>query len=322
MAAKRKKTKGRTKRYSFKPGSLRRKKKSGGGLYSAALSRILRILAISCAVTAVGIGVIYAAIAGFRLLEKYAKKSDPASQITAVPKLVNPPDWLNEPLKQEILSALTAFGEDLKPDEDAAESVQYNIESLISWAYDVRVRTTRDSLFIEAKWRKPLAIVKLGLEKFYVDAEMVVLDYVPMPHLPIVKVKGLAVVPRTPPTGKVWDREDLAAAVAVLNLLDRRDRLDPSAKPLLNEIDSIDISNFKGRENARFPHIVLYAKDNTEIIWGAELGDWVQHLEAKDENKLAKLYGYYKEYGSLQSGDKYINLRDPLYKVPLPIDKY
>jgi hypothetical protein len=49
---------------------------------------------------------------------------------------------------------------------------------------------------------------------------------------------------------------------------------------------------------------------------------WGQHLEATDEDKLAKLYGYYKEYGSLMGRAKYINLRDPQDKIPLPIDKY
>ena len=46
------------------------------------------------------------------------------------------------------------------------------------------------------------------------------------------------------------------------------------------------------------------------------------YLEATDEDKLAKLYGYYEEFGTLLKGAKYINLRDPRDKIPLPIDKY
>ena len=49
---------------------------------------------------------------------------------------------------------------------------------------------------------------------------------------------------------------------------------------------------------------------------------WQRHLEAPDDEKLAKLYGHYKAYGSLLGGAKYINLRDPLSAVPQPIDKY
>ena len=68
--------------------------------------------------------------------------------------------------------------------------------------------------------------------------------------------------------------------------------------------------------------IPLLAEDNTEITWGAEVGKWQLHLESTDEQKLAKLYGYYKDYGTLSGDAKYINLRDPQDNIPLPIDKY
>ena len=55
---------------------------------------------------------------------------------------------------------------------------------------------------------------------------------------------------------------------------------------------------------------------------GAAVGKWQQHLESTDEQKLAKLYAYYKEFGTLSGGAKYINLRDPKHNIPLPIDKY
>ena len=45
----------------------------------------------------------------------------------------------------------------------------------------------------------------------------------------------------------------------------------------------------------------------------------------KDEplkEKLAKLYVYYHDHGSLGAGAKYINLRDPLDKLPKPTEKY
>ena len=89
----------------------------------------------------------------------------------------------------------------------------------------------------------------------------------------------------------------------------------------MQEIASIDVANFDGRKNKREPHIVLYTKDNTQIIWGAEIGDWQRHLESPDDDKLAKLYTYYQQYGTL-SGVKYINLRDPRQTIYLPVDKY
>jgi hypothetical protein len=128
-----------------------------------------------------------------------------------------------------------------------------------------------------------------------------------------------------PPPGEVWQSDDLAAAVMILGRLDQMDKSLTPEKPLLGEIDSIDVSNFNGRENSRNSHIILYAlyaEDNTEIIWGAEIGKWQQHLESTDEQKLAKLYSHYKEHGKLTGDVKYINLRDPQDNIPLPIDKY
>jgi len=72
----------------------------------------------------------------------------------------------------------------------------------------------------------------------------------------------------------------------------------------------------------RFAYIFLYAKYNTEIIWGAEADAWQEHLESKDEEKPAKLYECYKKDGLLLGGVKYINLRDPQDNIPPPIDKY
>ena len=272
-----------------------------------------------------GIGFVLVVWAGFTSLDKYVKKNVPVWEKTATLKLIDVPAWVNEPLEEKIYAAAAAYG-DLKPDKESARLVQNNLAQAVAWLDEVTVQITYDSIHIKGRWRRPLALVKAGLHKFYVDSELVVLDFVPMPNLPIVRVEGLLLITRPPPPGRVWQRDDLAAAVAVLERLDRRDKdIEASQKPLLSEIGSIDMSNFEGRENASFPHIVLYAKDNTEIIWGAEVGKWQRYLESTDEQKLAKLYSYYKKHGSLLggvTGVKYINLCDPRDNIPLPIDKY
>ncbi len=274
----------------------------------------LKVLAAVSVLAAVGIG--------FAFLEKYVKRAVPVSESSAPLELVNVPAWVNEPRKEKIYTAAGAYGEDLKLDETAAQSAQQNIEALVAWLDEVKVQTTHDRLLIEARWRKPLALVKLGRYKFYVDVRLVVLDFVPMPNLPIVRIRGLSAATKTPPPGEVWQCDDLAAGVIILAKLDQMDNSVTPEEPLLYEIDSIDVSNFKGRKNSRLPHIVLYTKDDTKIIWGAEFGTWQKYLEATDEEKLAKLYGYYKEHGSLSGGVKYINLRNPQETVPRPIDKY
>lgn len=274
----------------------------------------LKVLAVVCVLAAV--------VTGFVFLERYVKRAVPVSESSAPLELVDVPAWVNEPLKEKIYTAAGAYGKDLKLDEDAAQSAQQNIEAMVAWLDEVKVQTTHDRLLIEARWRKPLALVKLGRHKFYVDARLVVLDFVPMPNLPIVRIKGLSAATKVPPPGEVWQCDDLAAGVIILAKLDQMDKSVTPDKPLLYEIDGIDVGNFKGRKNSRLPHIVLYTKDDTKIIWGAEFGTWQKYLEATDEEKLAKLYGYYKEYGSLLNGAKYIDLRNPQETVPRPIDKY
>ncbi|MFB0525722.1 MAG: cell division protein FtsQ/DivIB [Phycisphaerae bacterium] len=309
MAVRRKKRKSNTKRIAFKLG----KRKSKITVSPSSIG-VLKVLAVICVFAALGVGFVF--------LDRYVKKVAPAWGKTVDVELIEPPAWVNQSLRDEIIAAATVGGEDVKLDEDVVRLIQSNLVQKVAWLQKVKVRTAHDKILIEADYRKPIALVKSGLRKFYVDAELVVLDFVPMPNLPIVVVKGLSPVTKIPPVGKVWQREDLAAAVAILARLDRMDKLVTPDKPLLYEIDSIDVSNFKGREDSRFAHIILYTKDNTEIIWGAEIGTWSRHLEAKDEEKLAKLYNYYKQQGSLLGGAKYINLRDPQDTIPLPIDKY
>lgn len=275
---------------------------------------VLKVVGVVCVFAGAGVGILF--------LDKYVRRTAPARQEGIVIELAGVPAWVNDQLKDKVYTAAGVDSGRLKLDENAAIAVQQNIAASVAWLDDVRVQTTHEGLRITGRWRKPVALVKFGPRKFYVDARQVALDFVPISNLPIVEVKGLSQVTGMPQMGEVWQRDDLAAAVGILVRLGQMDELVTPDKPLLHEIDSIDVSNFNGKKSARLPHIVLYSKDGTEIIWGAEIGNWAQHLEATDEEKLAKLYGYYKEYRSLQGGAKYINLRDPQDRIPLPVDKY
>jgi len=286
------------------------------------LIRILKILTVACVFASAAACILVGIVAGFSSLEKYVKETTPLSDNTVRLELANVPAWVNNQLKEKVLAAARGDGEDLRLDENAAGPVQQNIAREVVWLDEVTVQRTHDGFRIEGRWRRPVGLIKSGLSRFYVDAEQVVLDFLAMPHLPIVKITGLPLITRTPPLGEVWGRDDLASAIEIIKRLEQMDKLVTPDKPLLYEIDRVDVSNFSGRVTSKLPHIVMYAKDNTQIIWGAEVGKWQRYLESTDEQKLAKLYGYYKEYGTLSGGAKYINLRDPQDNIPLPIDKY
>ncbi|HUT30061.1 MAG TPA: hypothetical protein VMX13_09740 [Sedimentisphaerales bacterium] len=307
-----------TARLSFGFGGPGRKKKRRAGRSTQSLMRIslitLTIIIVICVFAGLG--------AGFAFLDRYVKNSVPQTRKIGTLELLGVPAWVNEQLEQKIYAAARADGEDLRLDEDGARSIQNNIAARVAWLDHVRVQTTAESFRITARWRKPLAMVRSGSRKFYVDEDLVVLDYVPVAELAIVAVDGITAESKIPAVGQVWHEDDLAAAVGILARLHRMDKLVTADKPLLYEIESIDVSNFNGLQNSRAPHIVLYARDNTQIIWGAKIGTWQRYLEATDEEKLAKLYAYYREYNTLLNGVKYINLRDPQQTIPLPVDKY
>lgn len=313
MARRRKKRKNKTKVKLFNFG--------GSGKKRAKTSR--QPLNLRYAFWILTLAAVFACIwFGFLFLDKYVKTTVGFEEKQGSLYLVDVPLWVNEPLKEKIYNAARADGEDLKLDADAAWSIQQNIKDLVAWLEEVKVQTTSDRFLIKAKWRKPLALIKYGLHKYYVDANLVLLDFVPALNLPIVKVTGLEFKTKPPYAGEIWQLEDLAAAVRILTKLEQMDKALTPDKPLLNEIERIDVDNFDGRKNSGFAHIILYTADNTEIIWGAEFGAWQRNLEAPDEEKLAKLYSYYKEHGTLLNGAKYINLRNPQDNIFQPIDKY
>jgi len=283
---------------------------------SAAPSKILgtlKAIALICVLAGIAVGFIY--------LEQYVRAKKNMGATSANIELINAPEWINAELEQKVLSAVRAHGEDLRIDEEVAESVYRNITELVPWIYDVRIKTTHDAVTVAGLWRKPLAAVKVGRRQIYVDKERIVLGYIPIPDLPIVEIIGLNAT-RAPAAGQNWQRDDLAAALDILTRLDMMDQAVTPEKPLLRELTRIDVSNFAGRKDPRKRHIVLYARRDTEIIWGAEFGTSQRYMEVSDDEKLARLYSYYKNNGSLLTAVKYINLCDPQGNVPQPIDRF
>jgi len=257
---------------------------------------------------------------GFRSLKQYVQSQTGAERKTGELELVDVPGWVSGELVTRIHLAAAAGGEDFRLDEDAARSVAENISSL-PWLEDVRVRTTNRAIRVKARFRKPVCFIRVGTTKFYIDSNLVILDYLALPKLPVVELKTLS-AGSVPAIGRVWNRDDLTAAIEVLKLLERMDEQIAPTKSLLYEIATIDVRNYAGRRSSGAPHILLYAKDGTEIRWGAEVGDSSRYMEAPEDEKLAMLYGFYKERGTIQNCVKYIELRHPRKKIPQPTDRF
>lgn len=297
-------------RISFKRGFFGRKKKLNFDWLGPGLWKISKIIVPVC----------FFAVLGFllyRLDKNYIRPV--TSHQTGLLVLKDVPAWASQELKDKIVAS--AGGSVFQLNENAARIVAENLKS-VAWLDNISVQTTSDSIQVFAGYRMPVAIIKSGQTPFYVDANQVVLDYVPLPKLLLVEIKGVSLDVEIPRYGHIWKSGDLAAALEILGKINQmdRDRIIKGGKPLVSEISSIDVSNYRGRKSSGRPHIILYSRDNTPIHWGAEVGAWQKYLESPDEQKLAKLYTYYDQEGTLNANSKvkYIDLCNPKDTIPLP----
>ena len=251
--------------------------------------------------------------AGFVFLDRYVQKITASGRIGPL-ELVDRPDWFNNELLQKVYTA--AGGSEFALDETVAEAVAENLE-LVAWLYDIKVQTTSSSVEVRAKYRRPVGLIRRSGQAFYIDHDAVILQYLPIEDLTIVEIKGFSA--RTiPPAGDTMAGDDIAAAIDLLAVLETMDQISTPQAPLLGEIASIDVSNLNGRRNRRKAHIVLYAKDGTQVNWGAAYGRSARYVEASDQEKVAMLYEFYTQHGTIQGIVKYIELRNPQEAVPRP----
>lgn len=314
MARRKRKTKSSL--FSFSSG--KKKTKTQRKQRTDAIRSTLIIFTVLVVFAAIGIGLIF--------LERYNKPYSKMGGKIDKLELIDEPFWVSEELRAKIVNAAMPIQDDLILDENTARAIAENLTT-VAWLDEVKVRVTNKAIQIEARYRKPLALIKASGKNYYIDDEFVLLDYVPINKLAIVEIKGARYGRKTRlMAGSLYQSDDIAAAITLLELLNKMDAEVSPKKPLLYEIDSIDVSNYNGRKSLRQPHIVLYAKDSTEIQWGAEKGKWHLHLEARDEEKLALLYNTYEVMGTLQLRSthkgNFIDLRIPQKSLPLPIDRY
>lgn len=225
------------------------------------------------------------------------------------------PKWVDQNLLTQVYDAIG--GSRTFPLEENMASLVVEGLRAVAWLDQIKARVTHRDIRVTAQWRKPLVRVKSGSTEFLLDGQGVVLNPIAL-NLPIVTIRNIR-VRQKPPAGAVLEQDDLSAAVNLIGVLDKMDKLECPDDPLLAEIAYIDMANFQGQRNRSEPHIVLVTKDDTPIHWGAALGDSGKFLEQSDEKKLATLYTYYNDCGTLLGGNaKFINLRDSRREIPLP----
>ncbi len=302
-----------------------RRKKPKPLSWGQRLLQLLVVLVVTSALGGIAVGFVY--------LERYVRTLSVVADRTGPLELVNPPSWLSNELQDTIVQA--AGGRSFPLDRDQARMMAERLEEL-KWVYGVSIQTTDKTFRIMAEYRKPVAVIKSGGKKWYLvrverkdplyietESRVVILDYVPVEKLPLPEITGFSSRPPQRP-GELWLSDEIIAAVELVTALGRMDAISSPDKPLVAELDRIDISNHSGRKDSKAIHTILYAKDGTEVWWGAAYGESQRYLEATEQEKIASLYTFFKRYGTICGIDRgvgqFIDLRSPQKMFPRPIN--
>ena len=298
---KRKKKKPAKQWFSFGSKSAGKKKTQTGPVRGVFLI-LFSALCIAAAIAAVLV-----------LLDRYNKRTF-LSDKTGPIELLGKPGWFNVELVQRVYDA--AGGNEFSLNETVARAVAENLE-LLPWLYDVKAQTTSSTVAVSAKYRRPVGLIRRSRTTYYIDGNAVVLQYLPIEDLTVVEIKGFS-ARSIPPAGDTMAGDDIAAAIKLLAVLETMDQISTPLAPLLGEIASIDVSNLDARKSRHKAHIVLYAKDGTQVNWGAAYGRSARYVEASEKEKVAMLYEFYKDHSTIQGIVKYIELRNPQEAIPRP----
>jgi len=246
---------------------------------------------------------------GFIYLDRYVKTASPIAKATGPLELENTPPWFNSALDAKIKTA--AGADSFALDKETARIVAEKLQT-VTWLDDIRVRVTSNAVKVDARYRKPIALIKFRGKQYYLDKEAFAMEYLPVANLPIVEIKGNTKLLNL---SNLQHQEDITSALNIVCALEIMDAKHSPKKPLLAEIATIDVNNFNGRKSKAKTHIVLFVKDGTRIDWGSAYGMSTGEIEATGPQKMSALYNLYKEKDkenpTLLGRYTYIDLQDP-----------
>jgi hypothetical protein len=240
--------------------------------------------------------------------------------------LVNKPLWMSDFLAQQIAAtvpraASSAFDHELLV--AAAKKLQAN-----PWVRDVhsvrRVYGNRpgDTLEVDCEFRAPVALVQWGDYYWLVDGDGVKLpEQFTANHVPKIvlgrdgrmNIRIIEGVRQPPPaTGQRWVGQDLAAGLGLVKLL--------YGKTYTEELVTVNVANFGGRVDPREAQLVLRTKYATEVRWGRPLDAKDFFAEVPVSQKLEDLKTVVEQYGRVDAGQPWIDIRYDKITYPNPAE--
>lgn len=177
-----------------------------------------------------------------------------------------------------------------------------------------------DTLEINATFRAPIALVKWGDYFWLVDGQGIKLpEQFVAAHVPKVvigrdgklNIRIIEGVEDPPPDpGLRWRGHDLAAGLAMVKLL--------YGRPWAEQIISVNVANYAGRVDPRQAQIVLRTKFGTEVRWGRPINATDFFAEVPVSQKLKEMAEVMTQYGRVDAGQPWIDLRFDRITYPKP----
>jgi hypothetical protein len=253
---------------------------------------------------------------------------DDLSHPSTPPVLVlkNRPAWMSEALAEQIIKSARPKKPRSALDHELVAEVGQTLEHN-AWVKEVKQvkrvygKSAGDTVEVDCEFRAPIALVAARNEYILVDGDGVRLPEKFGPStLPRILlgpdgkmnlriIEGVAAMPPFV-DGQKWVGDDLAAGLDMAKLL--------YGRPFTEEIERINVANFKGRKNPRDGQIVLITKYRSEVRWGEPI-KLPFYAELPPVQKLERLGLICQKYGRVDGGHSWVDIR--LDKVMYPAEE-
>ncbi len=215
--------------------------------------------------------------------------------------LVDQPVWMGDRLQAKLQGTV---GEVISPNPLDGEGLTRAARRLARnpWVEDVhRVRRrSPEKVTVHASYREPVALVRARDGFHLIDRKVRRLPGIysreQLAKLDLPVIKGVEAPP--PRQGKPWSGHDVRAGLKLALLIE--------GESFANEVQAIDVSNDRGRENPRDPHLTLVTDDGA-VRWGRPPGE-EKYYEPKPEEKLEHIRKLRERFGSIDAGGKVVDV--------------